>query len=121
MIHQYKNNGYNIVMDVNSGSVHVVEDVVYDAIELLDAELPEMEEPAKLPEDLAGQVKERLTATYGGTDVQEALEDIPELIDARQLFTKAVYQNYITDFKNRETVVKALCLHIAHDLSLIHI
>ena len=118
MIHQYKNNGYNIVMDVNSGSVHVVEDVVYDAIELLDAELPEMEEPAKLPEDLAGQVKERLTATYGGTDVQEALEDIQELIDAGQLFTKDVYQNYITDFKNRETVVKALCLHIAHDCNL---
>ena len=118
MIHQYKNNGYNIVMDVNSGSVHVVEDVVYDAIELLDAELPEMEEPAKLPEDLAGQVKERLTATYGGTDVQEALEDIKELIDAGQLFTKDVYQNYITDFKNRETVVKALCLHIAHDCNL---
>ena len=118
MIHQYKNNGYNIVMDVNSGSVHVVEDVVYDAIELLDAELPEMEEPAKLLEDLAGQVKERLTATYGGTDVQEALEDIQELIDAGQLFTKDVYQNYITDFKNRETVVKALCLHIAHDCNL---
>jgi len=118
VIHQYKNNGYNIVMDVNSGSVHVVEDVVYDAIELLDAELPEMEEPAKLPEDLAGQVKERLTATYGGTDVQEALEDIQELIDAGQLFTKDVYQNYITDFKNRETVVKALCLHIAHDCNL---
>lgn len=118
MIHQYKNNGYNIVMDVNSGSVHVVEDVVYDAIELLDAELPEMEEPAKLPEDLAGQVKERLTATYGGTDVQEALEDIQELIDAGQLFTKDIYQNYITDFKNRETVVKALCLHIAHDCNL---
>ena len=118
MIHQYKNNGYNIVMDVNSGSVHVVEDVVYDAIELLDAKLPEMEEPAKLPEDLAGQVKERLTATYGGTDVQEALEDIQELIDAGQLFTKDIYQNYITDFKNRETVVKALCLHIAHDCNL---
>jgi len=118
VIHQYKNNGYNIVMDVNSGSVHVVEDVVYDAIKLLDAELPEMEEPAKLPEDLAGQVKERLTATYGGTDVQEALEDIQELIDAGQLFTKDIYQNYITDFKNRETVVKALCLHIAHDCNL---
>ena len=36
MIHQYKNNGYNIVLDVNSGSVHVVDDLVYDAIALLD-------------------------------------------------------------------------------------
>ena len=36
MIHQYKNNGYNIVMDISSGSVHVVDDVVYDAVELLE-------------------------------------------------------------------------------------
>ena len=36
MIHQYKNNGYNIVLDVNSGSVHVVDDLVYDAIPLVE-------------------------------------------------------------------------------------
>ena len=36
MIHQYKNNGYNIVMDVNSGSVHIVDDVVYDVIPLAE-------------------------------------------------------------------------------------
>ena len=36
MIHQYKNNGYSIVLDVNSGSVHVVDDIVYDSIALLD-------------------------------------------------------------------------------------
>ena len=36
MIHQYKNNGYNIVMDVNSGAVHVVDDIVYDMISLIE-------------------------------------------------------------------------------------
>ena len=36
MIHQYKNNGYNIVLDVNSGSVHVVDDVVYDMIPIIE-------------------------------------------------------------------------------------
>ena len=36
MIHQYKNNGYNIVLDVNSGSVHVVDDIVYDIIALYE-------------------------------------------------------------------------------------
>ncbi len=36
MIHQYKSNGYAIVLDVNSGSVHVVDDIVYDCIALLD-------------------------------------------------------------------------------------
>ena len=34
MIHQYKNNGYNIVMDVNSGAVHVVDEVTYDVISM---------------------------------------------------------------------------------------
>ena len=38
MIHQYKNNGYNIVLDVNSGSIHVVDDVVYDVLSLMDEE-----------------------------------------------------------------------------------
>ena len=36
MIHRYKNNGYNIVLDVNSGSVHVVDEIVYDMVGLLD-------------------------------------------------------------------------------------
>ena len=43
MIHQYKNNGYNIVLDVNSGSVHVVDALVYEAIELLLKQCPEYE------------------------------------------------------------------------------
>ena len=118
MIHQYKNNGYDIVMDVNSGSVHVVEEVVYDAIEILARRLPEMDKPEKLSEDLIREVTEQLAPVYGETDVSEALEDIQELIDAEQLFTKDIYQNYIVDFKKRETVVKALCLHIAHDCNL---
>ena len=45
MIHQYRNNGYNIVMDVASGSVHVVDDVAYDAIALLEPKLGELEKP----------------------------------------------------------------------------
>ena len=43
MIHQYKNNGYNIVLDVNSGSVHVVDPVVYDAIAAVSEQVPEMD------------------------------------------------------------------------------
>ena len=39
MVHQYKNNGYNIVLDVNSGSVHVVDDVVYDVIPMVEEAL----------------------------------------------------------------------------------
>ena len=43
MIHQYKNNGYNIVLDVNSGSVHVVDELVYDVIALLEEGKSEQE------------------------------------------------------------------------------
>ena len=50
MIHQYKNNGYNIVLDVNSGSVHVVDDLVYDVIALLDGGKTEVETAALLKE-----------------------------------------------------------------------
>ena len=52
MIHQYKNNGYNIVLDVNSGSVHVVDDLVYDAIALLDGGKTEVETAALLKDCL---------------------------------------------------------------------
>ena len=48
MIHQYKNNGYNIVLDVNSGSVHVVDDLVYDVIAKLDQGATEEETTAAL-------------------------------------------------------------------------
>ena len=118
MIHQYKNNGYNILMDINSGAVHVVEDVVYDAVAVLAKTIPELSEPMVLPEEAKRKVREALKAQYPSEDIEDALSDIQELIDAEELFTKDVYQNYVMDFKKRKTVVKALCLHIAHDCNL---
>lgn len=118
MIHQYKNNGYNIVLDVNSGSVHVVDDAVYDAIEAAASIMPELESAQELPGEAVSAVREALGGRYEETLIQESLDDIQELIDAEELFTKDVYQSYVTDFKKRETVVKALCLHIAHDCNL---
>ncbi|RGY99906.1 thioether cross-link-forming SCIFF peptide maturase [Clostridium sp. AM58-1XD] len=118
MIHQYKNNGYDIVMDVNSGSVHVVDDLVYDMIELLSEKVPEMDKPEKLSEEAKTYIREKLKGNYEEGDIQEGLSDIQELIDREELFTKDVYSEYITDFKKRKTVVKALCLHIAHDCNL---
>ena len=112
MIHQYKNNGFNIVLDVNSGSVHVVDDVVYDVI----AEIVEnqMEESAK------EAVTEKLIATgkFEKEVLIEAVDEIFELKEAQMLFTEDIYEKSIDAFKNRETVVKALCLHIAHDCNL---
>lgn len=105
MVHQYKNNGRNIVLDVNSGSVHVVDDLAYDAIALYDKKSEE-------------EIVQELKGSYPENDIREVLEDIRALKDARQLFTEDIYRDYIMDFKKRKTVVKALCLHIAHDCNL---
>ena len=105
MVHQYKNNGYNIVLDVNSGSVHVVDDMVYDIIALYE----------KMPLDT---IVEELENKYPENDIREAYSEIEQLKEAGQLFTEDIYENYIDAFKDRPTVVKALCLHIAHDCNL---
>ena len=106
VIHQYKSNGYAIVLDVNSGSVHVVDDIVYDCIALLDQGCSK------------GEVTEKLSASYSKEDLKTALEEIQELTDQGMLFTEDIYENAIEHFKERPTVVKALCLHIAHDCNL---
>lgn len=120
MIHQYINNGYYIVMDVNSGSVHSVDPLFYDVVETLvrDAKIPDMEKPEKLSEEAISLVKDRLAEKYPLEELEEALEDVQELIDREQLFTEDIYKEYVADFKKRKTVVKALCLHIAHDCNL---
>ena len=104
MIHQYKNNGYNIVLDVCSGSVHVVDDLVYDVIALYE----EMD-----PDEIVKRLPQ-----YPENEIREAYDEITELKDQGQLFTEDVYKDAIIDFKKRKTVVKALCLHIAHDCNL---
>ena len=101
MVHQYKNNGYNIVLDVCSGSVHVVDDLVYDIISLYE-------------ENDKEQIIKALSQ-YDSADVSEAYDEVAQLVEDGTLFTDDVYKDYIIDFKKRKTVVKALCLHIAHD------
>ena len=80
--------------------------------------VPELAEPEKLSEEVAREVMERLSPTYGEAEVQEALDEIQYLIDAEELLTTDQYHDYVVDFKKRKTVVKALCLHIAHDCNL---
>ncbi|MDE6026100.1 MAG: thioether cross-link-forming SCIFF peptide maturase [Lachnospiraceae bacterium] len=109
MIHQYKNNGYNIVLDIASGSVHVVDDLVYDMIEMYQ-DLSE--------EQITDAIVKKYMSTYSNEDIHEAYEDITALKERGQLFTEDVYKDVIIDFKKRKTVVKALCLHIAHDCNL---
>ncbi len=118
MIHQYKNNGYSIILDVNSGSVHVADPILYDAVEILSDRLSDMEEPAELPEADRQAVLTGLAGRYPKEELLETLEEIQALIDQEQLFAKDIYQDMVVDFKARRTVIKALCLHVAHDCNL---
>ncbi|BCN29920.1 thioether cross-link-forming SCIFF peptide maturase [Anaeromicropila herbilytica] len=105
MIHQYKSNGYNIVLDVNSGMIHVVDDVVYDIIGLYEN---------NSKEDIVTTILKKYSSTTEA-EILEAIGEIEGLKNDGALFTEDIYENHAGDFKNRSTVVKALCLHIAHD------
>ncbi len=115
MIHQYKSNGYNIVMDVNSGSVHVVDDIVYDMIPLVE---PLINEGIKDADTIRAAVLNLANIPYPEEEIIEAVDEVLELEKQGQLFAPDIYENYVFDFKKRQTVVKALCLHIAHDCNL---
>ncbi len=118
LIHQYKSNGYNIVLDVNSGSVHVVDDLCYDVIASLSRQNEEHTVQTLKEEKTYADLRQALGDTYGETDLKDALEDVMELTENGQLFVKDEYECLIDAVKKRKTVVKALCLHIAHDCNL---
>jgi len=142
VVHQYKNNGFNIVLDVNSGCVHIVDDIVYELIpevdkirkeneielellklnnlELTETELnnlklkdiePKDEELFKLAlieievNQMVEQILKNPKFTYSKEIIQEATEEIMELVSAEMLFTEDIYEAYMNDFKNRQTVV----------------
>ncbi len=111
MIHAYKSNGYNIVLDVNSGAVHIVDDPVFDLISL-------MEEDPGITDD---RLIEKLEGRYDKKETEESIQEIRELIDNGSLFSPDTFEEYVESFtrgKIAHPVVKALCLHIAHDCNL---
>ena len=110
MIHQYILNGYHIVLDVFSGSVHCVDPVAYDVIALYQ------ETPRE-------QINDQMLQKYSDQgltqeDLDDIYSDIEELIRDEKLFTQDIYADRAFDFKARNTTVKALCLHVAHTCNL---
>ena len=106
VIHQYKMNGMNLVIDVNSGAIHLFDECSYDYIELLKQDFSEE------------QIWQRLKDKYTENELLEVKKEIQSLIDQKVLFTKDEYQKVVDTFSERGTVVKALCLHVAHDCNL---
>ena len=107
MIHKYKLNSFNIVLDVNSGGVHIVDELTYD---LLDNVEPPFEE--KCPE----KVIEKLSRSYSREDIETCYEEIVELYNDKILFSKDDYEKYAK--YSVASPVKAMCLNIAHDCQL---
>lgn len=110
MVHQYKLNGYNIVLDMCSGSVHVVDEVAYDII-------------AMYKEKSTEEIVKYILDTYKDEeiteqDVLDCISDVKSLEEAGKLYTPDTYEGMAFDFKNRNTVIKALCLHVAHTCNL---
>ncbi len=107
MIHKYELNGYFIVLDVNSGAVHLVDRLIYELLDRLDENLSD-----NCPPDLLKEFSSR----YSQKEILEAYEEIVALYRAGQLFSCDDYDKFANLMV--ESPVKAMCLHIAHDCNL---
>ncbi len=111
MVHQYKLNGYNIVMDTASGSVHLVDEVAYDIIEMYENHTKD--------EIISGILKKYAAQPdVTESEIEECLDDISVLIKQNKLFSEDKYEKLAYEFKNNSNVIKALCLHVAHTCNL---
>ena len=111
MIHRYQLNGYNIVLDVFSGSVHVVDDLAYDVIGMFEDHEPDSIVSAMLE-------KYSADSDISESEIRDCLDDVEQLKNEGKLFAPDEYADLAFDFKARNTVVKALCLHVAHTCNL---
>ncbi len=104
MIHKFTQGGMFFVLDVNSGAVHAVDEIVYDVLDFY---------PNSKPIEIIKSLKEK----YAEDKVKECIEEVDYLIEHEMLFADDAYVNNI-EFANRSPVIKAMCLHIAHDCNL---
>ena len=109
MVHQYKLNGYNIVLDICSGGVHVVDDITYDIIEIFEKQTQ-------------GQVISTICDKYKDVareEIEECYAQVNELKESGALFTPDTFEPMADKLKAKTAgVIKALCLHVAHTCNL---
>ena len=107
MIHRYQKNGLNFVLDVNSGAVHLLDDISYAVSGLIDENMAEA-----CPQSVVDAL-----AQYPADEVREAYNELHELKKAGQLFAEDDYID-VSRYIPVGAPVKALCLHVAHDCNL---
>lgn len=109
MIHCYKLGGLNIVLDVYSGSVHLVDEVAYDIIEMYEHHSRQ---------EITAKIIEKYSEITPN-EVNECCDDIESLKSAGKLFTEDTFKPMAGDLKKKSAgVIKALCLHVAHTCNL---
>jgi len=117
-VHTYRSNGMNIVLDVPSGSVHVADDLFAEAVR----KMQELGDAQKVEESLLAELSAGELSAGEGEDPEEAVREVisemEELRAEGALFTEEPYRPDVERFAARPTVVKALCLHVAHDCNL---
>ena len=111
MVHEYKLNGYNIVLDTCSGSIHTVDDLAYDIIALYKE---------KKVEEIISLMLEKYKDDKSITkeEILSCIDDIKELENEGSLFSKDIYEDIAKNFKTNKQEIKALCLHVAHTCNL---
>lgn len=122
MVHAYSLEGFHILLDVNSGLVHIADELTIKLVQLINQDIEAGVFPASCPEidvkEYALKAAGILESDYSPEDITEALEEINELIQADALYTPDIYEPNIDAINARQTVIKAMCLHIAHDCNL---
>lgn len=127
MVHAYSLEGYHILLDVNSGLVHVADEVIINLVKLINQDIEAGILPASCPEidvtEYTAKAKAYLSdgpeaGRFSDDEIREALEEIRELIEGEALYTKDIYAPNLSAINAREPVIKAMCLHIAHDCNL---
>lgn len=108
MIHKYRKFDHNIVVDTNSGAVHLMEQCPFD---LLDFE--EVRTAEKLPESILHKMERK----YSKDEIETAFSELKELQSEDMLFSEDTYSENVINMR-KDSPVKALCLHIAHDCNL---
>lgn len=108
MIHQYKLNGHNIVIDTYSGSVHAVDDVAYDVISMFGT---------ADKDEIIKKISEKHQNITDG-DILKCIDDVSALKAGGQLFSEDIYADKADVLKNKNSGIKALCLHVAHTCNL---
>ena len=104
-------NGYNIILDQNSGCVHSVDDVAYDIITMYEDKSKD-----EIRAFILDKYKDK--EDVNEEEIDFCFNDIDELIKDGRLFAKDTFEDVAKEFKKRQGVVKAICLHVAHDCNL---